>query len=98
MKQIPVDECPAGGEMDAAVAKVRQCTEDPKPSIDPNAAWELMKVSGLGKVEIITFGPWSETFLEFGIIRGPDPLAITRAYLKVKGVEFVEVPDETNTG
>ena len=125
MKQIPVDECPAGTYLDVAVVKAQyhgehlvidfkhrlfstsdraiSCIKLSRYSTDIAAAWELIDRMGTQYApSIYQIGQWYCNFLvDGGRIEScaeTAPLAITRAYLKVEEVEFVEVPDETNTG
>ena len=110
MKRIPVDECPAGPALDAAVAevykgpgvKLRVALETFQPSTDIAAAWELLESltedeSGISLLPYLNRdieGEWWMGFdTRFVIKANTAPLAITRAYLKVKDVEWVEVPD-----
>ncbi len=126
MNRIPIDECPAGPEIDAIAAKVlgwqiasdsffrawlspggsRISNDDWIPSADIATAWKLVEEEDLFAEhylvknegshyvmcpKCIGFGEWPEYY------RGADSnpaLVITRAYLKAKGVEFVEVADE----
>jgi len=154
MKQIPIDECPAGPELDAAVAKARYseielvidlehgliatsetrlceslesgwigwesilkgeaesfCLKLLKYSTDITEAWELMELEKMAIIPLksdrwlaIPYSAIPDDYTAYridladGEIASTAPLAITRAYLKAKGVEFVEVADETNTG
>jgi len=119
MKQIPVDECPAGVEIDAAVAKAigwQKITIGPGAenklmasgrdldnrirvvlqfSQDIEAAWELWEdVKKKVWADFIDELEWrADTSCTFDVLRYITPLTITRAYLKAKGVEFVEVPE-----
>ena len=140
MKQILVDECPVGVEIDAVVAEMvgdpgyfsdyvvingtrkdietwisKDWTpEEPPPgcyagempygySIDIWSAWELIDRMGMQYApSIYQIARWYCSFLVDGerieSCATTAPLAITRAFLRAKGIEFVEVPDETNTG
>lgn len=123
MKRIPIDECPAGPEIDAAAGRVlgwqrasdgftrtwlspggsRIPNDDWIPSTDIAAAWELainppessnhVAVYLLSVSQNIT-GDWRARFGEQSMAIGDTaPLAITRAYLKAKGIKFVEVEE-----
>jgi len=146
MKRIPIDECPAGPEIDAAVAKARYseielvidlehgliatsetrlceslesgwigwkstlngevesfCLKLLKYSTDITEAWELVDGAGIQHApSIYRIARWYCNFMVDGeqieSWATTAPLAIIRAFLKAKGIEFVEVPDETNTG
>ncbi len=110
MKRIPIDECPAGLAIDAAVAevytgpgiKLRVVLETFCPSTDIAAAWELvehwMAENKENTFDIVSNQEPKLRWLAFfesdkSMIADTAPLAITRAYLKAKGVEFIEVPD-----
>ena len=126
--KVPVDECPAGAVMDAAVARVLgyecTCDEDGAPfdcpihcddvphtksrySTDIAAAWEpwlqlteeephswAMYSSKDGCVQIEHHPEnWAREFGAGDVMAyGLAPLAICRAFLKARGIEFVEVP------
>ena len=130
MKQIPVDECPAGRGIDLAVEEVsgriacdqwifelhpqgyiKNCYHDacypinypPQYSRNIEAAWGLIYQMGIRYApSIYQIAQWYCNFLVDGerieSCAITAPLAITRAFLKAKGIKFVEVPDETNTG
>lgn len=133
MRQVSVDECPAGPWLDAAVAKAlgyevkgafldgvffpAGCVKDGEwvsfnrdlggwwPSTDLAAAWELVEESDLFVDNFLTknedgkyivcpiyagFGEYPEYY------EGADEnvaLAITRAFLKARGIARIEVPD-----
>ena len=153
MKRIPVDECPAGIEIDVAVARVRHseinlvvdfehgliatsqerlaealregwigwdisedkpirfCIKLSKYSTDIITAWELVELEKIAVIPLksdrwlaIPYSTIPDDYTAYkidlmdGEIASTAPLAITRAFLKAKGIKFVEVPDETNTG
>ena len=130
MKQIPVDECPAGIYLDVAVTKAQyhgehlvidfkhrlfstsdraiSCIKLSRYSTDIAAAWELVEILYRQAEEWISIARdssgnyWAGVigsvsdwdWWKYSSVAGTVPLAITRAYLKAKGVEFVEVPEE----
>jgi len=126
MKQIPVDECPAGIYLDVAVAKAQyhgehlvidfkhrlfstsdraiSCIKLSRYSIDIAAAW-ILAPDVLFDYELRCWiKAWQtgncvwdrEGNGEFLVNSEADaaPLVITRTYLKAKGIEFVEIPEE----
>jgi len=132
MKQIPIDECPAGTYLDVAVAKAQyhgehlvidfkhrlfstsdraiSCIKLSRYSTDIAPAWELVEELHDQSIFMCLSDEndlyeWycgltnaiDDRTISFEIGADTAPLAITRAYLKAKGVEFVEVADETNT-
>ena len=164
MKQIPVDECPAGSWLNVAVAiaqgwkyhkKCDRCFISPKHvyddrkyigdnwdstqchpyiedtngnryslcpdghsnsldiislsswSTDIASAWELVELEKMAVIPLkndqwlaIPYSAIPDDYTTYkidltdGEIASTAPLAITRAYLKARGVEFVEIPEE----
>lgn len=122
MKRIPVDECPAGPWLDAAVAEaqgkiacdrwspvnfpepgyIKVCWHDncypanypAQYSRNIAAVWELVDEMYEEEDQEI-FSRFMKEWMRAGL--GPAHLTvlrITRAYLKAKGIKFVEVPEE----
>ena len=96
MKQIPVDECPASYLLYQARMKLQY--SELKPLIDLEI--ELI-VANRGdpkdtSYEYLLKGmEWMEENIPvFEALRCHSNLAITRAYLKARGIEFVEIPEE----
>lgn len=149
MKRIPIDECPAGAEIDELAMRTLveanelcheygwwknsegktiipacyDCNGEPtfSPSRYIGAAWDLIEdrkrcdftdeyaisINYIFSESIdIHTAEWQVEFAgstsdEFRGAMGEAgelPLAITRAYLKARGIKFVEAPDEERSG
>lgn len=83
------------------------CLESPKYSTDIVAAWDLMRLESMAIIPLksdrwlaIPYSAIPDDYTAYkidltdGEIASTAPLAIARAYLKARGVEFVEVPEE----
>lgn len=109
MPKLPVDECPAGPWLDAAVAEAEGLHEEIGWWVDDTG--QIIYPACIGCDGIPTWHPSGNRQDAIGLVDkmrqsfvyGPNffemcddmvPLTITRAFLKAKGVTEVEVPEE----
>jgi hypothetical protein len=93
MPQIPVDECPAGPAIDAAVAEALGWHEDTGWWMDKDN--EIQEAACIGCNSKSTWSPSTDITEAWELWEKAEtaPLAICRAFLKANGVEYVEVPE-----